>query len=146
MLISAADIIPKDMPAEVKCKFDAYPLQVQSILLDLRCIIMQLAREQAITKVQETLKWGQPSYLAQGGSTIRIDWSAKTPNQFRVYFICSTLLVETFKEIYPNTFCYEGNRALVFQIEKQIPQKALEHCLAMSLNYHQIKHLPLLGN
>ena len=134
------------MPADVQCKFDAYPAHVQDVLLELRRIIMQLASELTVTKLEESLKWGQPSYLAAGGSTIRIDWSSKSPQQFRVYFICSTLLIETFKELYPGTFCYEGNRAIVFQLRQKIPLLELKHCLLMSLNYHKIKKLPLLGN
>ncbi|EPJ52341.1 MAG: hypothetical protein OFPI_14110 [Osedax symbiont Rs2] len=134
------------IPADVQCKFDAYPAQVQDTLLQLRCIIMQLASDLAVTKLAESLKWGQPSYLAAGGSTIRFDWSSKSPQQYRVCFICSTLLIETFKELYPSTFCYEGNRAIVFQLGQKIPLLELKHCLSMSLNYHKIKKLPLLGN
>jgi len=33
----------------------------------------------------------------------------------------------------------------VANLGDKIPLVALKHCIALSLNYHRIKHLPLLG-
>jgi hypothetical protein len=54
-------------------------------------------------------------------------------------------LVGTFKELYPKKFKFEANRAIIFDIEQQLPIHELKHCISMSLNYHKIKHLPLLS-
>ena len=61
------------------------------------------------------------SYLAPKGSTLRMDWKTKSPNQYALYFQCSSMLVSTFKMVYGNTFNYEGNRAIVFQLEDKLP-------------------------
>ncbi len=39
----------------------------------------------------------------------------------------------------------EGNRAIVFNIKGKIPINELKHCFSLSLTYHKIKHLPMLG-
>ena len=62
-----------------------------------------------------------------------------------MYFNCNTKLVDTFKEVYPDTFSYAGNRAINFHRDETVPAAELEHCIFLSLRYHKIKHLPLLG-
>jgi hypothetical protein len=133
------------MDADVKTKFKSYPKEVAERLLRIRCIIFRTAEQAEISDLQETLKWGQPSYLSKIGSTIRYDWSPKSPNEFRLYFHCQTRLIDTFKEVYGDIFVYEGNRALVFKFEQTIPAKEVSHCVRMALEYKKLKHLRLLG-
>ena len=112
----------------------------------LRKLIFDVAsKNKEIGEIEETLKWGEPSYLTEGGSTVRIDWKESSPEQYAMYFNCNTKLVSTFKEIYSEKFNFEGNRAIVFHKKDKIPTKELKHCIALSLQYHKIKHLPMLG-
>ena len=112
----------------------------------LRQLVLDTALEtQEVTKIEETLKWGEPSYLTKSGSTIRMDWKESKPDQYALYFNCKTKLVDTFKERYGNEFKYEGNRAIIFNKNDTIPIKELKHCISLSLTYHNIKHLPMLG-
>ena len=57
--------------------FNAYPKPVKARLLALRRLIIDTAKTtKGVGALQETLKWGQPSYLTaetKSGSTIRID-------------------------------------------------------------------------
>ena len=62
-----------------------------------------------------------------------------------MYFHCKTKLVDTFKERYQNTFNFEGNRSIVFNIDEKLPIEELKHCIELSLTYHSIKNLPMLG-
>ena len=90
---------------QVKLIFDNYPESVRIKMLALRKLVIDTASEtDGITKLEETLKWGEPSYLTKNGSTIRMDWKSKTPDQFALYFKCSSRLVETFKKIFNNHF------------------------------------------
>lgn len=131
---------------DVKLTYELYPKAAREKLLLIRRMIFKIAENNSnISDIEETLKWGEPAYTIKSGSTIRLAWKSSTPNNYAVYFICSTKLVETFKEIYPNTFTYDGNRAIIFSLDEKPSLKALEHCLLLSLTYHQIKHLPLLG-
>ncbi|WP_136466602.1 DUF1801 domain-containing protein [Flagellimonas onchidii] len=126
--------------------FDNYPDAVRSKMEALRQLVLQVAQETPeITKLEETLKWSEPSYLAPKGSTLRMDWKAKAPRQYALYFQCSSMLVNTFKMVYGNTFSYEGNRAIVFQLEDELPMEELKNCIRTTLQYHKVKHLPSLG-
>lgn len=126
-------------------KLNSYPPPVKKKLAYLRKLIFDVAREDGIDDLEETLKWGQLSYLAKSGSTIRIAWSSSTPDEYGVYFHCQTRLVETFREIYRDEFKYQGNRAIIFGMEDAVPKIALKHCISLSLKYHLVKKLPLLG-
>ncbi len=130
----------------VKQKFDAYPNDVRLKLMEIRKAIYEVAAEIDIEEVNETLKWGEPSYLVKGGSTVRIDWKPKHPERIQVCFHCQTKLIDTYKEIYSDTFSFEGNRAILLPLSENLPVQELKHCLSMSLRYHKIKHLPLLGS
>ena len=98
-----------------------------------------------IEELEETLKWGEPSYLTKYGSTIRIAWKAKNPNQYAMYFKCTSKLVPTFKILYKNAFNFEGNRAIIFKFEDNIPPTELKKCIAAALTYHKVKQLQNLG-
>jgi hypothetical protein len=74
-----------------------------------------------------------------------MDWKQKSPDQYAIYFKCTSKLVPTFKTLYKNKFKFENNRAIVFKLDEKIPENELKHCIAMALQYHKIKNLPLLG-
>lgn len=125
---------------------DRYPKKIQSKLGQLRKLILDTASEiDGLNVLEETLKWGEPSYLTKHGSTIRIDWKEKNPAQYAMYFKCTSRLVPTFREIYKDQFQFEGNRAIVFNFQDHIPKKELKHCIALALTYHKVKNLPFLG-
>jgi uncharacterized protein YdhG (YjbR/CyaY superfamily) len=127
-------------------KFAAYPKEIQPKIDYLRSLIIETATEnETVTSLEETLKWGEPSYLAKKGSTIRIDWKAKSPNQYAIYFKCTSKLVTTFREVYGDTFNYEKNRAIRFNLEDEVPKEELKSCIQAALNYHSLKDLPRLG-
>lgn len=127
-------------------KFAAYPKEIQPKIDFLRSLIVETATENdTVLALEETLKWGEPSYIAKKGSTIRIDWKPKTPNQYAIYFKCTSKLVATFREVYGDTFNYENNRAILFGLEDEVPNKELKSCIRLALNYHLLKDLPRLG-
>ncbi|SRX53049.1 DUF1801 domain-containing protein [Aequorivita sp. CIP111184] len=131
---------------KVAAVFENYPKGVKQKMLQLRELVLCTASEtEGLEKLEETLKWGEPSFLTKFGSTVRMDWKEKAPDQVAVYFKCTSQLVPTFREVYKNKFNFEGNRAIVFKLNERIPETELKHCFTMALNYHKIKNLPLLG-
>ena len=131
---------------EVEKVFDNYPKEIREKLMLLRKLVIETANEaDGVKSLEETLRWGEPSYLTKGGSTIRMDWKKSKPDQYAMYFNCKTKLVDTFKERYKDEFKYEGNRAIVFQKNDIIPINELKHCILLALTYHSIKNLPMLG-
>jgi hypothetical protein len=124
----------------VDAVFRAYPAPIKARLLALRRLIFDTAKTtKGVGRLEETLKWGQPSYLTaetKSGSTIRIDQVKSTANQYAVYFHCQTDLVETFRELYPEEFKFGGNRSIILNAADKISEPALRHCLALALTYH----------
>ena len=106
----------------------------------LRSLVHGTANEiPEIIEVEESLKWGQPSFGVKPkgvGSSVRID---KCDEGISVYFICNTGLVDKFREIYPDTFNYVGNREIHFALDDDLHEDELSHCIAMALTYHSNK-------
>lgn len=142
MLLNPSKIEDK----QVEAVFNQYPQPLYEKLFILRKLIIETATvSEDINELIETLKWGEVSYLTKHGSTIRLGWNKSFPDQYMIYFHCKTKLIDTFKELYKNRFKYDGNRAIVFEKGEAIPEKALSHCILLSLRYKKIKNLPLLG-
>jgi hypothetical protein len=124
--------------AVVQAVFDSYPAGLRKKLLKLRQLIIDTAAiTPGVGALTETLKWGEPAYLtpSKSGSTVRIDCT-KDRLGYAVYFNCNTTLVDTFRSMFPHTFNFEGNRALVFALNDTVPVKELAFCIAMALTYH----------
>jgi len=69
----------KSNPAVEKV-INNYPEHVAEKLMRLREIILETASEiEEIKDIEETLKWGEPSYLVKKGSTVRINWKNQRP-------------------------------------------------------------------
>lgn len=132
--------------AEVAAVFKNYPKHMRKKLMFLRQLVLDTALEtEGVGIVEETLKWGEPSYVTKSGSTVRMDLKKSNPHQYAMYFHCKTKLVDTFKELYKDKFKFEGNRAIVFDEQDEIPLDELKHCISLALTYRSRKHLPMLG-
>jgi hypothetical protein len=129
--------------AKVAAIFDAYPPATRTKLLALRKLILDTAREtEGVGAIEETLKWGQPSYLTpetKSGTTVRIGAAKDGSGRSAIYVHCQTNLVETFRALYPDKLKFEGNRAIVFDAKDDIPAAEVRHCIAMALTYHRNK-------
>jgi hypothetical protein len=123
----------------VAAVFGAYPKPLQTRLLALRRLILDTAKvTRGVGALEETLKWGQPSYLTtatKSGSTIRIDQVKAVPSQVALFFHCQTDLVATFRELYPE-LRFGGNRSILLNAEDAVPEAPLGHCVALALTYH----------
>lgn len=130
---------------EVAAVFETYPKEVKTKLLFLRELIFDVAsKTEGVGELEETLKWGQPSYLttqSKSGSLVRIDQIKSQPGQYAMYFHCQTTLVDTFKEMFRDDFKFEGNRSIVFKKADRVPVTALRHCISLALTYHLNKSM-----
>lgn len=126
--------------------FENYPVSVRDKMQFLKDLVIETAEEtEGIDEMEITLKWGEPSFLTKNGSTLRMDWKEKAPDQYAMYFKCTSRLVDTFRLVYDHKFHYEGNRAIVFQLNQKIPVLELKKCIKATLTYHKVKHLKTLG-
>lgn len=128
---------------EVAAVFKKYPKEVRVKLLALRQLIFETAEKtEGVGTLLETLKWGEPSYLTpetKSGSTIRINWKESLGDNYALYFKCTTNLVPTLRELYPN-LTYEKNRAIHFRFNEKIPMRKVSHCIELALTYHLRKN------
>jgi hypothetical protein len=131
---------------KVKEVFANYPDSVRDKMQFLKELVIETAEEtEGIDEMEITLKWGEPAFVTKIGSTLRIDWKEKAPDQYAMYFQCTSRLVDTFRLMFDHKFRYEGNRAIVFQLNQEIPVMELKKCIKASLTYHSVKHLKTLG-
>lgn len=130
---------------EVAAVFDSYPKHIRDKLMVLRQLILETAAAtDRVGDIEETLKWGEPSYLTpqtKSGSTIRLGWKAAEADHYAMYFKCTANLVPAFRERFPTEFTYGGDRSIVFKLDEQVPVKELRSCIALALTYHLNKKL-----
>lgn len=114
--------------------------------MSIRRLIFTVAnRLDGLQSIQESLKWGEPSYTTITGSAVRLAWNASAADTYALCFHCRTTLVATFRKLYGKALVFEGNRAIVFRKDEKVPIEKLEKCIELALTYHQRKRLPLLG-
>ncbi len=124
----------------VRIVLDSYPESIRDRLLAMRSLVFETAAcTDGVGELTETLKWGEPAYLtkSKSGSTIRLAWKPKQPEQFAMYLNCQTTLIETFRELAPEGVTFEGDRAMVFAPPFEVPRDFLIACITAALTYHQ---------
>ena len=123
------------LPPDVRRKFETLPPETMAACLALRELAFAAAAErEEIGPLTETLKWGEPSYLAKTGSTLRI-WRTRNDNKPALFVNCQTSLVERFRDIYPTSFEYRDNRAVVLTTAVADVEDALRHCMTLTFTY-----------
>lgn len=131
--------------SSVAAAFAAYPRNIRKRLLFLRQLVFSTAAAtDGVGVIEETLKWGQPAYLtreSRTGSTIRIDCRKADPQTYAMYFHCQTDLIHRFRTLFPKTFAFEGNRAIVFHEDEAVPVRELEVCIAAALTYRRTRNI-----
>ncbi|WP_047049559.1 DUF1801 domain-containing protein [Vibrio mexicanus] len=133
------------MSSPIDNQISHYPSNAKKYLNELRTMIHRVAGDLELGKVEESLKWQEPSLTVPSGSPIRMDWKLKTPNHCYLFFHCQTKLVDTFRELYADELQFQGNRAIVLSLDQPLPYSAIEHCLTLALTYQERKHFPLLS-
>ncbi|HTE81501.1 MAG TPA: DUF1801 domain-containing protein, partial [Reyranella sp.] len=123
----------------VAAVFKAYPAGMRKRVLALRELVFDVAaKTEGVGPLTETLKWVQPSYLTEetkSGTTVRID-RLKKADGYALYVHCQSGLVPKFRALYPDTFRYEGKRALLFDTDARLPLPELRHCIGLALTHH----------
>ncbi|WP_244423579.1 DUF1801 domain-containing protein [Nitratireductor pacificus] len=125
---------------QVAAAFSAFPDAARERLLAARTLILDVARRtEGVGAIEETLKWGQPSYATPetgSGSPIRLGIPKSDQFDWALFVHCQTELTRRFAAHYPDVFTFESARALLFRADEAIPEDALRHCIAMALTYH----------
>ena len=126
---------------DVASAFAAYPAPLRAKLMALRALIFETALIEGVGRIEETLKWGQPSYLTpetKSGTTIRIDCDEDFGCDYALYVNCRSNLVGEWRAHYPELI-FGGNRSIHFSAADTLPEEEVRHCIAMALTYHRRK-------
>jgi len=127
---------------EISAVFESYPGELKAALLALRALILETAdRNGDIGALQETLKWGQPSYLTvkpKTGTTIRIDRDTSEQGDYALFVNCQSSLVSEWRALFPD-FTFGGNRSVHFRLDQPFPENELRQMIVMALTYHSAK-------
>ncbi len=112
-------------------------------LLRIRDLIFKTAKQtDGVGPLTEALRWGQPSYITEqtgAGSLVRMD--CFDDNKIVLFFHCQTTLVQTYRDMFPDTFTYSKNRAIVLDPAEPLAVDELQTCLAQALTYKLNKRL-----
>ncbi|MFQ1699379.1 DUF1801 domain-containing protein [Loktanella agnita] len=128
---------PFDNPA-VADAYDALPPDVRDMALTLRDLILSVAWDTPqVGRIEETLKWGQPSYLTsetKSGSTLRIGMAKN--GGAALFAHCATNIISTYANTFPEADQIEGNRAVIFMRAQDIVPERVRLLIYHGLTYH----------
>jgi len=128
------------MNPAVAAVLDAYPAALRERLLQLRSLIYETAAQtDGVGALEETLKWGEVSYLTTqsgSGTTVRIARDKKSGRP-AIFVNCQTDLLSRYRTLYPEAFAYDGDRGVV--LGDAPDEAALKHVIALALTYHARK-------
>jgi hypothetical protein len=124
---------------EVLRMIETYPDELRSALLELRSIIFETAEQNDnVGVLEETLKWGQPSYLTvrpKSGTTIRIDQDKSDSGDYAFYVNCQSSLVSEWRALFPH-LTFGGDRSVHFRLDGPRPKEEISQMITMALTYH----------
>jgi len=127
----------------VNTVLERYPDETRNRLLFLRQTIFEVAAQtEGVGELEETLKWGQISYLTpvtKSGTTIRIDTLKENSEHVGIYVNCQTTLVETFRTLYGELLEFKGTCCVRLGTLDDVPLEPLKHMIALTLTYHLSK-------
>lgn len=123
---------------KVKAVYDTFPDQARAMAMTLRDLIFSVAWDNPqIGEIEETLKWGQPSYLTpqtKAGSTLRVGMAKQ--GGAALFAHCATDIISTYASTFPGTDQIEGNRAVIFTSPDKIVPERLRLLIYHGLTYH----------
>ncbi|WP_299419338.1 DUF1801 domain-containing protein [uncultured Shimia sp.] len=121
--------------------FTTVPEGARDQLESLRDIIRAAAEATDTAPLEESLKWGQPSFAPSKrmGTPIRLSWSHKSPERAEMLVHCQTTLVDAWRHRFGDLFDYDGTRAVHIDLAAHLPEEALHIMAVMALTYHKTK-------
>ena len=128
--------------ASVADAFGAFPDPVRDQLLQARALIFDVvASHPELGHVEETLKWGQPSYnlpASKSGTPIRLGLTKS--GSAAVFTHCQTKVMAEFQAIADPSFEFDGNRAFLLPEGEEVPKAALAQLIESALTYRRKLH------
>lgn len=126
--------------AEVGHAFSLFSRAGRQRLLRVRQRIFDLAAGvEAVGAIQESLKWGEPSYVStkrKCGTPIRLRLAAD--DTFGLSVHCQTSIIAELKKAHPG-LRYDGSRSLLLPVAVEPPVEVIDQLIRLALTYHRNK-------
>lgn len=123
----------------VRAAFEAFPETFHQPLRDLRQLILETAEDDPrVGTLQETLKWGQPSWLParpRVGTTIRLGTDRQGAH-LALFVHCQTSVIRDFRSGPGKDMRFDGNRAILLDPDGPLPRDLLRLPIRHALTYH----------
>ncbi|MCR8724893.1 DUF1801 domain-containing protein [Frigidibacter sp. ROC022] len=127
----AAEMTPPD---PVRAAFEAAPASARPGLRTLRALILSVAAETpGAEPLTETLRWGQPAYLAPKGTALRL--GTHRAASFALFAHCQSRVIPAFRDGPGAGFRLDGTRAVLFDRVDEIRPGPLSSLIRHALTY-----------
>ena len=124
---------------QVSAFFDLLDPESRRNLLEIRSLIFaEAANLPDPADVEESLKWGEPSYRLAGrnrGKAVRINRHKSGMGKVAFFFHCRTGLIEQFREQLGDSVVFEGSRAVVLQGGPLLDADIVRHLVHQTFIY-----------
>jgi hypothetical protein len=126
-------------PAPLLDLIATWPGLAQHATWTCRTLFHDIADENDLGGLNESLKWGQPAWRPvkpRTGSTLRMNWSPATPDHLAFFVDCKTDLAARMQDLYPDLPLNDGRRHLGVFLDAPLPEQAIAHLASMTFTYH----------
>lgn len=126
---------PVATPA-VTAVFDNLAPPVRAHLLILRALIFDIAATLPVGRIEESLKWGQPSYTTpdtKSATPIRL--GVTKGGDVAIFTHCQSSVMSDFRALAPPDMRFDGNRALHLSPDQPVPADAVAPLIRAALTY-----------
>ena len=117
----------------VSAAFEALEPALRAQLLDLRALIYDTAAGLDIPPLDESLRWGQPSYTTPKSTPIRL--GATKTGTAAIFTHCQSRVIPDFRALFPNAFTYDGTRAVHLDPSAALQKDSLQLLITAALAY-----------
>lgn len=129
---------PEIENSAVAAAFEKFSPDVRADLMASQALIFEVSAARPETgRLEETLKWGQPSYLipeTKSGSTLRLGQTKG--GKPAIFAHCQTSIIGDFRALFPDDYVYDGNRGVEIYMAA-LDRKKLHLLIASALTYHR---------
>ena len=116
--------------------FADMPEDKRAHLLALRTLIFDTAEGVPVGRIEESLKWGQPSYATpdtKAATPIRLGIT-KT-DDIAIFTHCQSSVMSDFRALAPTDMQFDGNRALHLPADTPLPLDEITPLIRAALTY-----------
>lgn len=121
---------------KIEAAFAAFPQPAHETLLAMRELIFEIAATLPIDGVQESLKWGQPSYIGNkpnSGTPVRLGLTKA--GDVAVLTHCQSTVMSDFQAICPRDLRFDDNRALLLDADTPPDPAVIAPLIRAALTY-----------